>query len=446
MSTRAVIAALRQLCVTARSCTWKSATDLEIVLSESVSFTALREFETCEVFASMPEQTVQRVFNEARAGEVPAGGTVVLQVPRLLDRLVVAEGLSDLLTVAGTQMKEPHAYLLVASRSDGEPFSYVRGDVVSGAPATIWRYHEAIRLWSLLERQAEHVDSSSGSLLFFGLRRTEISPGFGADDLTDQIAVQEIEAFVANPDRKATRAEIFAAALSEFLRDQSNATAFRVLLRDTGRFARRLREGLAIYLAEHSPEKLAGEAKSAALTLSEKLEKVIGGLETKSLSIPAALLLAVKDVEAGAGITGINVIIIAAALTYGVTMTLVHWSQSALIAVIKNTITLTEREFVAKGLDERNPVITSNYQSLKERCVSALIGSRAMVIGSWVPLLCVIGTMGWGTPKPPAMIPANAATTAIVSAPANTVPAAQPPLVVPISLPPSSAPSGNDNK
>jgi hypothetical protein len=180
-------------------------------------------------------------------------------------------------------------------------------------------------LWNILQDHAEvEVENS---LLFFGIRRTEIAPGFTLDDLKEEIAAEAVRTFIQDTEGKKTRQTIFSSVLSEFLRDQKPGNAFPYLLRNSDMFDRRLKEGLAIYLAEHSPEKLAEQAREEALGFSEKLEKIIGGLETKSLSIPAAVLLAVKEVGPGAGWTVINIIIAASAVTYGITMWAVDHSQ-----------------------------------------------------------------------------------------------------------------------
>lgn len=404
MESKNVIAGLRQLWAASESRCWNGQTTLNVVLTRPVAFELLRDLSAADLIATCDDPAVQRALDTNRSGEAAARANITLHVPRTVDRLVVAEDLKDLLSLPRAQTQEPAAYVLVATRSNGAFFEHTCGDDLTAAPPDVRRYHDAIRLWRILEQRAQHHDSATGSLLFFGIRRTEVSPGFSIADLTDDVSTQQIEDFVNNEDGKATRAEIFASALSEFLRDHGAATCFTALLRGSSRFARRLNEGLAIYLAEHSPEKLAEEARTAGLGLSEKLEKIISGLETKSLSIPVALLLAVKDVEQGGGFTAINAVIVAAALTYGATMTLVDQSQRALLSLLKTTIAATEKDLMSKGLSETNPVLKTTYQTLKNRCAAATKGSLLMCFASWTPLVCVITAVVFGTPKPTAPV------------------------------------------
>lgn len=359
----------------------------------------LRQLEAEDIYTAFADPALQTIFDAGASGKVQAGAKVTLRVPRNINKLIAAADLTRLLAHTAVQRQEPAAYALFCLEDESSFFGHVRGESTEGLPERVRRYHQALQLWSLLERQSHHIESSSGALLYFGLRKIEILPGFNASDLSDEISSAQIADFVEQPERLDTRREIFISVLSEFLRDQTPGNAFRWLLRATDVFGRRLREGMAIYLAEHSPEKLVQEAKSAALTLSEKLEKIIAGVETKGLSVPAALLLAVKEVQQGAGITTLNCVIAISAITYAMTMLFVHQSQSALLGTLEVTIQSTEKELKDKGLDEENPVLEETFGGLRKRLKWAKGGSLAMAIASWAPVVSVLLAMVFGTPQ-----------------------------------------------
>lgn len=408
MSASETITALRQLWDSSSVPEWTGTDQLRLKVAVlPVPFALLRNLSVGDVHASLASDSLQLSLDSGAEGQVPVGEQVRLRVPRILGHLVVASGLKDLLGIAGAQTSEPVAYVLCGKDAPDGWFSHVSGGPLENPTQAIQQYHQAVRLWGVLTNQAQHTDMTTGALLFFGLRRTEIVPGFELDDLSDEIAIAEIERFVGDTDRQKTRAEIFSAVLSEFLRDQKSEAAFRWVLRGSKLFARRLKEGLAIYLAEHSPEKLAEKARDAALGLSEKLEKIISGLEAKSLSVPAAVLLAVKEVEQGAGWTLLNGIIVVSALSYAATMTLVHRSQVALLNQVSVNLQSTKKELTDKGLDAKNPVLTGAFASLETRCLGAWRGSWLMCIFSWVPIVCVLVSMWLGTPKPSAQGPVN---------------------------------------
>ncbi|MGC4074917.1 MAG: hypothetical protein QM760_20945 [Nibricoccus sp.] len=399
MAAREVIDAFQSLWQAAASVTWVNHSELRINLAQSVDFSALRILEKGDLFPKFRESELQQRYDAETQG-IASNTEISYTTPRTLDGIVVIESIGKLLGIEGAQTREPAAYILIGSREKNALFHHIRGESLSLATPLIQRYHDAVSLWQLLRAHAQHEEESTGSLLFFNLRRTEVQPGFDASDLEQDILVRDIDGFLSNSDRAETRTEIFASVLSEFLRDHKPAAAFRAILRDSVRFARRLKEGLAIYLSEHSPQKLAEEAKASAIGLSEKLEKLIGGLETKSLSIPVAVLLAVKDIAPGGGFTALNSIVAASALTYAITMTLVHQSQSALLGLLRCTIETTESDYKSKGLDANNPVLTSTYGALKSRTSGAQSGSYLMCVFSWAPLICVLGVMLLGTPKP----------------------------------------------
>lgn len=408
MSASETITALRQLWDSSSAPEWTGSDQLRLkVAVRPVPFALLRKLSAGDVHASLTSDGLQLSLDSGAEGQVPIDEQIQLRVPRILGHLIVASGLKDLLGIAGAQTSEPAAYVLCGKDAPDGWFSHVSGGTLEDPTQAIQRYHQAVRLWGVLTNQAQHTDTTTGALLFFGLRRTEIVPGFGLDDLSDEIATAEIERFVGDTDRQKTRAEIFTAVLSEFLRDQKPEAAFRWVLRGSKLFARRLKEGLSIYLAEHSPEKLAEKARDAALGLSEKLEKIIGGLEAKSLSVPAAVLLAVKEVQQGAGWTLLNGIIVVSALSYAGTMTLVHRSQVALLNQVDVNLRSTKKELVDKGLDANNPVLTGAFRSLETRRLGAWRGSWLMCIFSWVPAVCVLVSMWLGTPKPSAQSPMN---------------------------------------
>lgn len=422
MPTTNVIAALRQVWDASKDPIWPSVSEVELTATEVIPFGRFDELALGGIYVTLHNSQAQVALNAKQPGSLRAGDRFTFTLPRQMDRLVVAESLASILQIRAAQTRLPAAYILLQSESNGGFFSYTAESKIEQAPVVFQRYHAAIRLWTMLADIAEYTDETNGDLLFFGTRRTILKPGFNLADLGGPIAVELFDKFFQDDDRKDARSEIFVCVLSEYLRDQDGDSAFRSVLRGTEVLARRLREGFAIYLAQHSPEKVAEAAKAASLTLSEKLEKIISSLETKSLSIPIALLLGVKDVESGLGATALNSVFIISGLIFAATMCLVHFSQLALLDVIRSMIESSEAEFKLKGLSENNEVLVVAFGSLKKRSKAAKGFSWLMAAASWVPLASIVGTVFLGVPKPtPALVPAQAsAVVAPVAAPAST--------------------------
>jgi hypothetical protein len=370
-----------------------SSVDL-VVEKMSIPFNTLRQLERDGVFAeklsSSLNHKIQIDFNSGKEGELPPSATFRIKLPRVIGGCVVAKNLADLLSISSATYREPKAYLLVNAEGSDAPFIFSGPESLSNATSLIRRYHDAIALWQVIANQSEHSVVATHHLLFFGIRKTEIIPYFSINDLEDEIPVSEIAEFSNNKDREETRKEIFRSVLSEFLQDQKPHRTFSYLLRQSTLFSRRLKEGLAIYLSDHSPEKLAQEADAKYLELIEKLEKIVSGMEAKSLTIPAAVLLAVKEAELGGKWTTLNTIIIVSTGLYLIAMLIVFLSQRAILNLLATTIQKTTANLKQQGLDEKNPILSESFVKLDLRRKHAQIGSRIMFGFSFVPLLAVI--------------------------------------------------------
>lgn len=395
--------AFARLCSSSSRLRWTTPTELELTLSAPVRLGVLRQMEAANINAQFAVGSpYQKALDGGSDVEIPSGTVVGFRVPRVIDNFVVARDLADLLSLPGAAESAPGEYVLCADQEGQGGIKVIcSSQDPAGAPPEIRRYHEAVKLWRLLLGRAEHQDAATNALLFFGLRRTEILPGFNTSDLKFNIWTDEIREFIQSPDANRVRLQIFSSALSEFLRDQNNGSAFPYLLRTSEHFARRLREGMAVHLAENSPEKLALEGQKSALEFSEKLEKVVSGLETKSLAIPVALLLSVKDIQAGAGVTTLNAMLVLSVLLFAVTMTLVHLSQHSVLEMLRASLENITTSLKMRGLEAKNPVIHELFEGLKKRRNTAHTASWVMCFAAWVPLALVVFVAFFADPKHP---------------------------------------------
>jgi hypothetical protein len=364
------------------------------VVRGTIPFSILRALQAFDIFTSKlvhpSEGTLQALYDGGSDGALPTGSVFTLQLPRVIRRFVVAKNLADLLSLPSATWRVPQAYFLVNEEQTRTSFCFTDRSILDSAPTLVKRYHTAVELWALLQSQADHTTETQ-SLMFFGIRRIEIEPNYGIADLEeDNVAIKEISDFVNELDRNETRKEIFRSVLSEFLRDQKSERAFAYLLRANQLFARRLSEGLAIYLSTNSPEKLTEKAVAKHFELAEKLEKVISGMEAKSLTIPAAVLLAVKEVKLGAGWVTLNTIIVVSAGLYFAAMTVAHLSQRAMLRLLKTTMEKSTKELRDQGLSDTNPVLAVSFKNLRDRRRNSTVGSWLMWIFSVGPLIAVI--------------------------------------------------------
>lgn len=355
----------------------------------SVRFDTLRGLRDFGVYAEqLSDATLQTQFDRNQPGQLTPEAAFTLKLPRTVVENVVAKDLADLLSLDSATSQTPQNYFLVKEGTE-QYYCFMGSSSLQSAPTRVTGYHNAIKFWTLIKARANYV-TSTDSLLFFDVRRTEIVSSFVLNDLTYDISVKEVKQFLHSSEKPETRAEIFRSVLSEFLRDQPPEKAFGYLLRASGLFAQRLQEGWNIYLSKFSPKELTEEAVAKHLDLAEKLEKIIGGMEAKSLTIPAAVLLAVKEVRFGVGWTTLNTIILIASALYLAAMTVAHFSQRATLELLKTTIAKTKKDLKTQGLEESNPVLTDSFGSLENRRWNSSFGSWVMWGFSWVPLIAVL--------------------------------------------------------
>ncbi|GAA5135262.1 hypothetical protein GCM10023213_08210 [Prosthecobacter algae] len=309
---------------------------------------------------------------------VPAGQKVDLRCTSQVEKAVIAESVEGILKLSKAWQREPEVYLVWGN---GEPVFYRFGMTrLDDIPEPLKSYHQAIKLWQLLRIYAHHQDGDTDSLWFFGVRKTEIQPGFSLKELSSPLDLSSVASFMEASDATEIRKEILASRIAAHLDGQDPETRFSYLLSSLPRFARGLREQMSIYLCEHSPEKLEEEAKLAAVEFAGKMETIVSGLETKGLTVPIALFLAYKEVNKDMGPLGNSAIVLSAVL-YLAGMAWVHFTQSALLDLLTKSIQEKKVDFEKKGLDRDNPVLAKAFKTLEER------GYRSEKFSGWMFLL-----------------------------------------------------------
>lgn len=383
--------------------TWTRGNEVQMVLDKApVDFDLLRSLHDFGLQSKLATQTAQRLFDSGGAGVIQVGEAIELAVPRQWSKFVVAQNIDDLLSFPNAHDSAPAAYLLWELQRGEPAVSYVVGEATEKLPPVQHRYHQAVELWNILKSTADHLNAE-GNLMFFGPKPSEIMPGFDRENLERKPLWEPgIRKFISDPDRQEVRHQIFRACLGDLLRDTTPEHAFRSFLQSTDVFERHLREGMAMYLADNTPEKLATEGRASAMTLSESLEKIIAGLEAKGLTVPAALLLAVKDMQPGTGIGGLNAVISASLFIFAATMFFIDRSQRAVIRQLIATIDDAVDGLMRKGLDKSNPVVNERFIMLKVRAVNAKRWSVVVCGVSFVPLLVVLCMSQFGALRPKA--------------------------------------------
>ena len=247
--------------------TWIASNEVQLLIEKtSLNFDELRSLRDFGLQTNLATQTEQRLFDSNGAGSVQAGSPIDLTVPRQWSKLVVARNMKDLLSFPNAHVSVPAAYLLLELQKGESAASFVEGDTTDQLPPVQHRYHQAVELWNILKSCADHLNAE-GNLMYFGPKPSEIMPGFDLEILERrQLWEPGIRKFISDRDRLEVRQQIFRSCLGDLLRDTTPDHAFRTFLQSTDVFERHLREGMAMYLADNTPEKLATEGRASAMT------------------------------------------------------------------------------------------------------------------------------------------------------------------------------------
>ena len=406
MTTRDTFDLLRSILRECEFGSWLSSSVIHIqTLNGTLSFKLFRKLREEGIVASFLDQSLNSRFDSEADGDIPEGTEIDLQVPRAAQSLVVCRSLADLLSIEGSVEEIPEAFILIDSGL--ESVYFCKGEDAEELPSLIESYIYAVKLWAIFCKEAHHVDRLSRDLLYFSTRRTQIAPGFTVTDLQSLTSIDPIKNFLRNEENSETRKEIFSAVISDYLCDHEREDSFAVILRSVKIIGKRLREGLAIYLAANSPAKLAATARSEYLVLSEKLDKIISSIEVKSLAIPAGLLLCAKEAEKGAFVSALNFVLFTSVGVFIHLMYKVAATQNNVLDGLQSIIGLTHDEFKNKGLDEANTALVVNFSTLSQRISSARVLLEISKRGSWAPLIGLIIVAFFG--HPPAHVTATGA-------------------------------------
>ncbi len=368
---------------------------LRVITKGELSCQLLRDLEPAGFTPLFDNESVTRAYETLNSNTLPTGCKVILKVPKRASKIAVVKSVDELIEMPAVQSGDLAAYIVCDATCI---YSYVANDGAVADTDELRSLSQVIEFWNLLKEISDH-QQEDGTLLFFSIRKVEVSIGFAKADLGGS-EIPWILKFARDLDREEVRREIFKSMLAEMLVDQSPEKAFSFLLNSLKPFSRRLKEGLAVYLSDHSPAKLQKGAEEKALSYTEKIDKLVSGMEAKSLTIPAALLVAYKEAAAGEPLLmGGNLVVLVTAMLYLLTMVWAHFTQRDLVAQLDGTVMAFAEDLERKGLDADNPVLKSVCPSLKARIKYAGFATWVMCICAGLPLLCIILQIQFGAPK-----------------------------------------------
>jgi len=222
------------------------------------------------------------------------------------------------------------------------------------------RYASILALVSVLREAADYIDSGLANLKFVYLVKTkfELPVEYNFVSFRDTPGVVEMAAEFASAStaHKEQRKVILKVVLSEMLGNVEPKIRFKELLERFTEFARRVKEGYDLYVAEFSFEKVLEEVETHKLDYTIKLNKVFSDIQSQLLAIPVALILVGSQMADKGYPDWKNIIIICGVVIYVTLMDLLIRNQYHSLAAIK-----TEMDLKHAHLLKRHMALKDNF-------------------------------------------------------------------------------------
>lgn len=206
-------------------------------------------------------------------------------------------------------------------------------------PEQIRGYLQAVQLWSLMKELADHVVDVPPSLFFIEspTRKIEISLRFDAANLRLLPGLEEFSRdFVRTDLHREQKRDMVRAALIDIF--SPGRTVFGTLIDQFESFVQQVTGAYAIFAADFSYQKVRSEVEKQNLDDTLRLNKTLADIQNQLLALPAALILAAGNFDAGDGVKNLSIVI--GVLIFAILMVALVTNQKSSVNSISNEVKL----------------------------------------------------------------------------------------------------------
>jgi hypothetical protein len=214
-----------------------------------------------------------------------------------------------------------------------------KNDSVS-PPEPVERYIAATKLYSLLEKTADHQGGigSAKTLIFLQKEKIEFAPEYNSENLCTLTGISEFQSeFTESKTHKEQKKTIIKTVLLEMFTGRSRVP-FSELLSQFSEFLEKVQASYQLYVSEFSFQKVKAEVEKEKLDATTKLNKVFSDIQNQLLAVPAALVLAGGQMEDKAAWSSKNLLIWLGVLVFAVLMTLLVRNQRHTLHAVQQEI------------------------------------------------------------------------------------------------------------
>lgn len=274
--------------------------------------------------------------------------------------------------------------------------NYTHGRSAS-APAVVTQYLDAVRLWQLFDRAADHGTGQGHSLYFIKTfeSKIELRCEYSATDLCPLDGLDEFaKNYFESDHHRDQKRTIIRNALLELFKGKL-VVRFSEVMPGFKDFAERVRSAYVLYTTDFSFEKLRSEVDKQNLEDMLRLNKTFSDIQNQLLAIPAAMLLVGANVKAdnlaanSATVVGVSIFV---------------WIIWKLIRNQVNSVTAIEEEIhLRRNKVKEQPADISEkllprFSELGERVKhqrAVLNGVRGAVLLVWIITTLIVVDAQW---------------------------------------------------
>lgn len=296
-----------------------------------------------------------------------------------------AKNLCELIESPDRQLNIPRCFFIAE-----DDFHYKRDQV--DIPEKLKHYFEISRFANILISLSDyHEKKGNFKAIFLHGEKIELNLKFDAADLKELASLNEfIDKFVESDLHKEQKAIIIKSVLLEMLKSfEINQLTLPSLVDRFSDFHERVRANYTLYVSEFSFEKIREQVEKEVFDFSVKLNKVFSDIQNQLLAIPAALILAGTQMQAGSVNMWRNLSVFAAVIVFSLFVSLLIRNQTNTLKAIKRECDSQWNSIKSKHKNVQ-PLLEKHYSILRIRYISQRIKLFVVEI---ILSMSILGTM-----------------------------------------------------
>lgn len=334
------------------------------------------------------------------SGVIPESSIIAISgLPRSSYAEFVGDDLDDLLKEGEACIREPSEFLLL--KIDQSEPSFFCSLSSEPPPKSIESYRAAQFLFQKVELMASHELSTTmpKSFVLFDTYDLVLKPSYKHSDLNSEFPMEDLKSFFGRSDQQPLRKEVFIGTLCDFLKDIPPGQMAGRLLKDHSgdQFVKRLNSNFKLCQKDLRVDERLKGLRSELSDLSERVAKIVLGLEAKALAIPGAIIVSAKVIGVDGGWSLANSAVFVGLVLLSLVTSAAFFAQKSISSALLEDIEDLKKRAIEEASSSS---MEKRLKSLKNRIEFAKYVKLLVVILSWSLCYFTWNFMSKDSPEP----------------------------------------------